>query len=129
MVPIVIKGAFTSKRASPRRAAAPWAAGYLPNSQMTVSGSAFVQPVRLFFGCLYAIRIDAPWAAVVRGFAAVVTLARRAEPGWDRGIVNPIARGVQVIGQRMQALQGGNLRTYCVYIVGALVLLLTLAAR
>ena len=129
MVPIVIKGAFTSKRASPRRAAAPWAAGYLPDSQMTVSGSAFVQPVRMFFGCLYAIRIDAPWAAVVRGFAAVVTLARRAEPGWDRGIVDPIARGVQVIGQRMQALQGGDLRTYCVYIVGALVLLLTLAAR
>lgn len=131
MLPVVIKAAFAGSRAVSRRAAAPWAAGYLPDGHMTVSGSAFVQPVRMFFRALYDIRaiVDACWAVVARGFAAMVETARRVEPTWDRGIVEPIARSVQTFGERMQAVQGGDLRTYCLYIVGALVILLTLAVR
>jgi hydrogenase-4 component B len=129
MVPVVIKAAFASRRALPRTAAAPWAAGYLPDGHMTVTGRGFVQPIRMFFSGLYSLHdvSAAVWAVLVRGFAGLVALARRAEPGWDRGIVDPIARGVQAIGERMQVVQGGDLRVYCLYIVAALVLLLVLA--
>ncbi len=131
MLPVVIRATFAGKRALPRRAAQPWAAGYLPDVHMSVTGRGFIQPILMFFRPLYAVRadIDAAWAVVVRRFADFVVLARRAEPGWDRGLVDPIARGVQVLGERMQAVQGGDLRGYCLYIVAALVILLALAVR
>jgi hydrogenase-4 component B len=131
MLPVVIKAAFAGRRAMSRRAAAPWAAGYLPDADMAVSSRGFVQPIRTFFEPLYALRhcADAGCAVSVRGFTGLVALATRAESGWDRGIVDPIARGVQAFGVRMQAIQGGDLRSYCLYIVAALVLLLGLAAR
>ena len=100
-----------------------------PARPMPVTGRGFVQPILMFFRPLYDLHdaFNAGWAVVVRGFDALIALARRVEPTWDRGIIEPIVRGVQAIGERMQGVQGGDLRYYCLYIVGALVVLLALA--
>jgi hydrogenase-4 component B len=129
MLPVVIKAAFAGSRAMPRRTAEPWAAGYLPDVHMPVTGRGFVQPILMFFRPLYDLHdaFNAGWAVVVRGFDSLIALARRVEPTWDRGIIEPIVRGVQAIGERMQAVQGGDLRYYCLYIIAALVVLLALA--
>lgn len=131
MVPLVIKGLFASQRAIARQAVAPWATGYLPDAHMSMTGRGLVQPVQTFFRPFYDVRknIDAGWAVVTRGFEGLITLARRTEPTWDRGIVDPIARGVQVIGERIQIVQGGDFRIYCLYIIAALVCLLALTVR
>jgi hydrogenase-4 component B len=130
MVPVVIKAAFAGKRARPRRAAAPWAAGYRADEHMAVTGRGFAQPVLMFFRPLYALRDDfnIGWAVVIRGWAGLIVLARRVEPTWDRGIIEPIVRSVQALGERLQAVQGGDLRFYCLYIVATLVVLLAMAA-
>lgn len=131
VLPVLIKALFAGRRAAPRRAADPWAAGYLPDAHMALTAHSFAQPIRMFFAPLYDVRKDIAeaWGVVALGFERLITLARRAEPSWDRGIVAPIAHGVDVLGRRMQVIQGGDFRLYCLYIVAALVVLLAFAAR
>jgi hydrogenase-4 component B len=131
-LPIILKSALSGgRRLPPRRSAAPWAAGYLPDGHMPATAGGFAQPIRMFFGSLYDVRqsIAAAWSSVACAFERLVTLARRTEPAWDRGIIDPVTHGVEVAGWRMQAIQGGDLRVYCLYIVVALVVLLALTVR
>lgn len=125
--------AVLSRRATPkpRRAAAPWAAGYLPDAEMAASAGSFAQPIRMFFRPLYQVRDDvaAAWDKVTFAFERLVCFARRTEPRWDRGIIDPIASATGSLGRRLQVVQGGDFRIYCLYIVAALVVLLALAAR
>lgn len=130
ILPVVIKGWSSAKRLSARQGAAPWAAGYLPDGHMAPTAGSIAQPIRMFFAPLYAVRDDvaAVWVRIERWFERLVTFARRTEPCWDRGILDPITIGVGRIGTRLQAIQGGDFRIYCLYIVAALVVLLALAA-
>ena len=132
LLPVVLKAALSGgQRLARRRAAAPWATGYLPDEHMPVSARAFAQPIGMFFSALYAPgkSIVANWSRVVVGFERLVTLARRTETRWDRGILDPVADGVNRAGRRLQAIQGGDSRIYCLYIVAALVAFLALAVR
>ena len=45
-LPLVISAVFSGARADRRRAAEPWACGYLPDSHMTVTAHSFAQPIR-----------------------------------------------------------------------------------
>jgi hydrogenase-4 component B len=132
ILPVVLKSALAKTTAAPpRRAAAPWATGYLPDAHMPASAGGFAQPIRMFFRPLYEMRdsIAAGWEKLALGFEKLVIFARKTEPCWDRGIIDPVTAGVSALGRRLQAVQGGDFRIYCLYIVGALLVLLALAAR
>lgn len=132
VLPVIIKLLLSgSGRVATRRGAAPWAAGYLPDGHMSATAGSFAQPIRMFFKPLYDIRknCQGKWLAVACAFDRFTSLARRTEPCWDRGIVEPVVRGTEIVGRRFQAIQGGDFRIYCLYIVAALVVLLALIVR
>jgi hydrogenase-4 component B len=130
-VPLMISAAFSGSRANRRRAAEPWACGYLPDSHMTVTAHSFAQPVRMFFAPLYAMRRTAAAASkgIEHRFTGVVSAARRTEPMFDRILVAPTIGFVNGLGHRVQVLQSGDLSTYCLYIVAALAALLLITLR
>jgi hydrogenase-4 component B len=131
-LPIILRAVLSgSGRPASRRGAVPWAAGYLPDGHMSATAASFAQPIRMFFAPLYAIRrnISAEWANIVSAFDRFTTLARRTEPCWDRGIVEPVVRGTEILGRRLQVIQGGDFRIYCLYIIAALVVLLAMTVR
>ncbi|CAH2605559.1 hydrogenase 4 component B (plasmid) [Rhodovastum atsumiense] len=125
-LPILLTSFFSKARAGSRRAAAPWACGYLPDGHMAVTAHSFAQPIRMFFKPLYAVRrsADVVSEAVSQRFCSFVSAARRSEPLFDRILVAPVIESVDKIGHRAQRLQSGEFSTYCLYIVVALVILL-----
>lgn len=131
VLPVLISATFKAARAGARRAAAPWACGYLPDSHMAVSANSFAQPIRMFFAPLYAIRRTADTASdhIAHGFGELVAETRRSEPLFDRALVAPVAEAVGGIGHLLQRLQSGNFSTYCLYIVTALLILLLFTLR
>jgi hydrogenase-4 component B len=130
-VPLMISAAFSSARANRRRAAEPWACGYLPDAHMTVTAHSFAQPIRMFFAPLYAVRRTAAAASkgIEHQFGCLVSFTRRAEPMFDRVLVTPTIGIVSGLGHRVQILQSGGLSTYCLYIVAALAALLLITLR
>ncbi|MDR3438345.1 hydrogenase 4 subunit B [Telmatospirillum sp.] len=131
-LPVILKSVLSGgQRLQQRRGAAPWAAGYLPDEHMSATAASFAQPIRMFFGPLYDVRktIAGGWGKVAIAFERLVTVARRTEPCWDRNIIDPVTEGVGAMGRRLQTIQGGDFRVYCLYIVAALVVLLALTVR
>jgi len=131
-LPVILKSFLGGgRRPISRRALEPWAAGYLPDSHMAATAGGFSQPIRMFFRPLYDVRtnIAGGWDRVTIAFERFVSFARRTEPCWDRAIVDPVTQHVGTVGRRLQAIQGGDFRIYCLYIVAALVVLLTLTVR
>jgi hydrogenase-4 component B len=132
VLPFIIRLVLSgSGRLASRRGKAPWAAGYLPDGHMSATAASFAQPIRMFFKPLYDLRknLMGRWVKVTCGFESFVTLARRTEPCWDRGVVEPVVHGTEILGRRFQAIQGGDFRIYCLYIVAALVVLLAMTVR
>jgi hydrogenase-4 component B len=125
-LPLIITGLFAGRRPARRVNAEAWACGYAHDAGMTVSAAGFTQPIRVLFRPLYTVRnrADDAVAAVCAGFTRIATAAGRLELIGDRGVLVPIGRGVQAAGKRLQRLQSGDVRIYCVYIVVALVVLL-----
>lgn len=130
-LPFALKRLFASQRAAPRKTVGPWASGYLPDAHMPPTAHGFAQPIRMFFAPLYRMRrhADSAWSALTLRFERLVCLARRMEPWADRRLIEPVARSAEVWGQRLQIIQGGDFRIYCLYIVGALLVLIVFAAR
>jgi hydrogenase-4 component B len=130
-VPLLISALFSGARANRRRAADPWACGYLPDGLMTVTEHSFAQPIRMFFTPLYAVRRTAAAASqrMEHHFGSVIAMARRTEPMFDRTLVGPTIGMVNGIGRCLQVLQSGDLSTYCLYIVAALAALLLITLR
>ena len=126
--PLIITGVFAGRRPKPRIGAEVWAAGYAPDAQMIVSAASFAQPVRVVFGPLYRLRswADDCLAATRPWFARLPAVALEAEALWDRWMLLPIGRGVQASGEKLQILEGGDFRVYCLYIVATLIGLLIL---
>lgn len=132
VLPVIVKLALSgSGRPASRRGKAPWAAGYLPDGHMPATAGGFAQPIRMFFKPLYDVRrnLQGRWAKVTCAFENFITLTRRTEPCWDNGVVEPVVRGTEILGRRFQAIQGGDFRVYCLYIVAALVVLLAMIVR
>ncbi|MDU0888786.1 MAG: hydrogenase 4 subunit B, partial [Haemophilus parainfluenzae] len=55
---------------------------------------------------------------------AVIKGATKAEPFWEEKMTMPIARFIPWLGTKIQWLQQGDFRVYCVYFVIALVAIL-----
>ena len=128
-VPLAIAGLFAGRRPRRRIGAEVWACGYAPDARMSVSAGSFAEPISVLFRPLYGVRrlADRGLAAARPWFTGMPAGAARTEQIWDRWLLVPLGRGVQAVGARLQILQGGDFRVYCLYIVAALVVLLAVA--
>jgi hydrogenase-4 component B len=129
-VPVLIAAMHRGRRLAPRIVPEAWACGYDQNAQMTISSSGFAEPPGVMFRGLYRLRaVQRPVGHALD--ASVDTSTQAAgivEPVWDRTAVGAATRGVQFLGSHLQAIEGGNLRVYCLYILGALALVLICVA-
>jgi len=130
-VPLLIAAIHRGHRVAPRIVPEAWACGYDHDAQMTVSAGGFVEPPGFMFRGLYWLRtIQGPAAEVLDGSVTVATHAAGiVEPVWDEMAVGGSTRSVRFLGRYLQAMEGGDLRVYCLYILAALGVLLIIEAR
>jgi len=125
-VPFVILAVYGGFKAGRRTVLDPWTCGYGYSPSMSVSASSFDQPMKTTFRSLYALRpmvqrpLDAT-AAWSKRFREVIVGCEPLLEGW---ITRPTARVVQYLGEHIQALQMGDIRVYCLYIILTLAILL-----
>ena len=119
---------FTGKQRLPhRRNDDPWACGYDYELRMAQSAGSFTQSLRFMFAPLYKVRETLNPVPKLREWLEVtIVYARKIEPLWDERVLAPIVRAAQSTGQKVQLLQHGNLRVYCVYVIVALLCILLL---
>ncbi len=129
LLPLAVYLLLKGNQSGFRRRGDPWACGYDWEPAMAVSAGGFTQPLRAMFASLYRLRkqLD-PTPRLARILASTTTGATRAEPFWDDWIITPLVRSAQNLGVRLQALQSGDFRFYCLYVVIALITLLLLVA-
>ncbi|CNH80782.1 hydrogenase 4 subunit B [Yersinia intermedia] len=129
LVILLIASLYKGSRLAFRHGGDPWACGNAYEQAMTVSAGGFTQPLRMMFAPLYRMRktLD-PAPMMQRALEHSVSGAGRVEPLWDDKIVAPLIRLIQWLSQRIQWLQQGDFRLYCLYVVAALVTLLIIAA-
>lgn len=126
IVPLVLVALLSGRAARSRTVEDPWACGYDYSAKMSVSAGSFDQPVAATFRMMYALR-----AAVQRPMDAIGIWAKRprdaisrAEPVLERLIKEPTTRSMDYLGHHIQALQMGDVRVYCFYIIITLAILL-----
>ncbi|MBC3213805.1 hydrogenase 4 subunit B [Serratia fonticola] len=129
LIPLAVYLLLKSNQSSFRRRGDPWACGYNWEQAMAVSAGGFTQPLRAMFAPLYRLRkqLD-PTPALSRALEQTTAGATRAEPFWDDWIIHPLVKASQRLGVRLQGMQSGDFRFYCLYVVIALVILLLLVA-
>ena len=126
VMPLIVVVVYRGYTAGGRVVKDPWACGYGYSSQMSVSSSNFDQPVAAAFGGIYWLR-----PAIQKPMNALAAWSRRAretflqiEPGIENIVRLPTTRAVEYLGQQIQALQMGDIRMYCFYIILTLAILL-----
>lgn len=128
-VPLLLVALLGSGRAGRRSGVEPWSCGYGYAASMSVSASSFDQPVTGTFQSLYRVRrvLEAPFQVVASLSRSAVQIVLRAEPVLENLVTRPAARLVETAGQWIQALQMGDIRVYCLYIIITLAVLLILS--
>lgn len=107
----------------------PWACGYAYEAEMASSAGGFTRPLRTMFKPLYTIRKTFDPAPLgFKGIDAIIKGATKVEPFWEDKMTMPIARFIPWLSTKLQWLQSGDFRMYCLYFVIALVVLLAVAA-
>ncbi|QIZ76233.1 hydrogenase 4 subunit B [Ferrimonas lipolytica] len=125
MVPAAILRLFRGQKMARRVAGDPWACGYAVEDRMTVSAGSFTSTLRAMYEPLYRIRnILNPANRLLQGLTKTKQGASQLEPQLDNRVVMPTVRLVQALARRVQVLQRGDFRVYCMYIVVALFVLL-----
>ena len=131
VIPLVVVALYGGFKAGRRVSGDPWACGYGYSPQMSVSASSFDQPVKATFRPLYLLR-----SLVQKPLNAIAAWSRRAtgeiskmEPVIENVVSRPLARAVEYLGRHIQALQMGDLRVYCLYIILTLAVLLIVTFR
>ncbi len=125
-VPLIVVAIYGGYRAGRRVVADPWACGYGYSSQMSISASSFDRPIVGTFSWIYLLRSIAqkPWGTIAGWAKRSKDTVARAEPILESVIRQPTTRAVDYLGQHIQALQMGDIRMYCLYIVLTLIILL-----
>ncbi|PJG83076.1 hydrogenase 4 subunit B [Caviibacterium pharyngocola] len=129
LVPFAYYAMTKKARLTDRAKGNPWACGYAYEPDMAASAGSFTRPLRTMFKPLYTLRrlLD-PAPLGQKGINATVNGATKLEPVWEEQITMPIGRLIPRIAEKLQWLQGGDFRVYCVYFVIALVVLLLTTA-
>jgi hydrogenase-4 component B len=130
-VPFVLIAIYGGSRAGRRVVDDPWACGYGYSSQMSISASSFDRPVSVTYRWIYRLR-----SITQRPLAAVLTWAKnsrdaltRGEPVLENVVKQPFTLAVDYLGRHIQVLQMGDIRTYCLYIIFTLIVLLIVIFR
>ncbi len=125
-VPVSLVAIYGGHKAGSRVVDDPWACGYGYSSTMSVSASSFDQPIAVTFSGIYRLRsmTQKPLAAIAAGSGRVRQMIAQAEPILEGVIRQPTTRVVDYLGEHIQALQMGDVRMYCLYIIFTLVVLL-----
>jgi hydrogenase-4 component B len=127
-LPLIFFAALKGTRLPRRHGGDAWACGYGQEEVMTVSPHGFAQPIHVLFGPLYHLRdVLSPAGVTRRALDWTIQATTRMEPVWDNTVVLRSARAVQWMGQRIQWIQNGDFRVYCLYVVVTLVVLLLVA--
>lgn len=127
---LVLASLLRGPRLSRRHSGDAWACGYKTEASMMVSGAGITQPIGFMFTLLYLLRRRlSPARALDATLEQSISATTRAEPFWDQKIILPIVRTVDAMGARIQGIQGGDFRLYCLYVMIALALLLVLTVR
>ncbi len=125
-VPVILVALFGGSRAGRRTGAEPWTCGYGYSAQVAVSASSFDQPVRISFQPFYRARtwVEKPLRAIAAFAQTTQASIQRAEPVIESIVTRPTTRLIELAGQWIQALQMGDIRVYCLYIILTLAILL-----
>jgi hydrogenase-4 component B len=125
-VPVIVVAIYRGWRTSRRSNVEPWSCGYGFDPSMSVRASSFDQPVKVSFQPLYWVRtiVDRPYRAIHRTYVASVDAIHRAEPVVEKTVTRPTLKFVETAGHWIQALQMGDIRMYCLYIIITLAILL-----
>lgn len=131
IVPFVLAASYGGQRAGSRLVKDPWACGYGYSSRMAVSAGSFDQPVQVTFRALYRVResFKKPLEAVGVWSKRPRNAIIRAEPVLETLVREPTARATEYLARHIQALQMGDIRVYCFYIVLTLAVLLLVMFR
>jgi hydrogenase-4 component B len=126
VAPLLIIALYGGFRAGRRSDVEPWACGYGYSSSMSLTASSFDQPVKATFQLLYWLRtrLNKPFQAIAEFSRSTVRQILRAEPAIETIVTRPATRLVESAGQWIQALQMGDIRVYCLYIILTLAVLL-----
>ena len=130
-VPIVVVALYGGGKAGSRLVKEPWNCGYAYQPQMAVSASSFDQPVKATFRGIHRLR-----AASVQPLGVIADWSQgwrqgiaRAEPILEQYIREPTTHLMDVLGRGIQAMQMGDVRMYCLYIIVTLAVLLIVIFR
>jgi hydrogenase-4 component B len=126
VVPAILVAIYRGYRAGRRVVNDPWACGYGYSSRMSITANNFNQPITVTFPTIFNLRTAIIERLLVVGSWSKRMLERiaRAEPVLENIVKGPATRTVDFISQRVQVLQMGDMRMYCLYIVITLVILL-----
>jgi hydrogenase-4 component B len=126
VVPLIIVLIYGGFRAGRRQNVEPWSCGYGYKSHMSVTASSFDQPVRVSFPPFYKLRtlVVKPFRMIASAGRSVRAWIARVEPVIESSITRPTVRLLDTAGQWIQALQMGDIRVYCLYIIVTLTILL-----
>jgi hydrogenase-4 component B len=129
LVPIAIVVITGGAKAGVRVDATPWAAGYKYTPQTFIAPRSFGQPVQTIFQRLLPGKIASrehghPYGPTPGKYFKRLEYNNQIEDVWERYLMTPVAKAVTWLSQKVQVLQGGNLRVYCLYIIITLVVLL-----
>jgi hydrogenase-4 component B len=126
LVPVILIAIYGDRKAGTKTVNDPWACGYGYSSQMSVTASNFDQPITTTFSVIYQLRtvIQKPLDAIGAWSKRVRETISRAEPVLENIIKVPTTRSVEYVGRHIQALQMGDIRMYCLYIILTLIVLL-----
>lgn len=125
LVALIIVDLVKGKRLGNRHGGDAWACGYAQENRMIASADGFSKPMTTMFGSLFNLRRRAdPGSALDAGLDRAIMAATKAEPFWDDWLVAPVLKFVPWLGRKVQWLQHGDFRVYCLYVVAALVILL-----
>lgn len=127
-VPWLIALIFGRTRLSSRQNVEPWSCGYGYSSRMSLTASGFDQPVKTTFRGLYQLRtlLAGPAQMVESAAKPALSWITRVEPLVENVVTKPTNRLIETAGQWIQALQMGDIRVYCLYIIITLAVLLVL---
>ena len=125
VLPFMYYAYTKGNRMADRAKGNPWACGYAYEMDMAASAGSFTRPLRIIFKPLYTLRqVLDPAPAGAKGINALISGATKTEPFWEEKVTMPIAHFIPWLGRKIQWLQQGDFRVYCVYFVIALVVLL-----
>jgi hydrogenase-4 component B len=125
-VPWLVIALYGGLKSGKRTVEAPWACGYGYSSHMSVPAGGFDQPMKATFRPIYNLRtiVLKPFNAIALRSSSARESIARAEPVVERVITRPTVRFIEYIGRHIQALQMGDVRIYCLYIILTLAILL-----